>query len=492
MLEFSVPLLLGMASVLQYIEVVGRLLSTLNGTALEQATEVQIRALSANIAKVKVLTTEEKQQLSTAIAGLCLDEASKNSLLVLVHGKGESRSRKRPLQDFVSWPNFGTHSLWRDIGARPDLTLELVCQLLNSIGLINPTKDTQKSIAAHVVTAEFAQNPLQFPPTDATASFKSVGKRLKQLYKAEPIEYITKFPASPAEMLRQHPTTARAVYCRSNLPCACPLDPVRVAQAESMIKCRGEKSDSSDSSGHTEPHAMMHQMMAFMMQGFRRMHQPHASQEPALQLFPPGSLSESFSPTASQGATRFRQLGAALGENMTPPSKRPEPGSGVRKLEGAFGEVTPPSKRPIGVGSPNSGVIVDAAPAGPAEAPMCLALLDRTAGKATEEVPAPDGKIEAVGMRSKIVASRAKLLADRIEAAAKSKAAKLCKGKGKAKGKAKSKGKAKPKACAKKPCARNRKPASWLKAKPNGCGKCRYVPGCTKSCYLKRGEKVPK
>ena len=177
---------------------------------------------------------------------------------------------------------------------------------------------------------------------------------------------------------------------------------------------------------------------------------------------------------------------------MTPPSKRPEPGSGVRKLEGAFGEVTPPSKRPIGVGSPNSGVIVDAAPAGPAEAPMCLALLDRTAGVAVEEVPAPDGKIEAVGMRSKIVASRAKLLADRAEAAAKSKAAKLCKGKGKAKGKAKSKGKAKPKACAKKPCARNRKPASWLKAKPNGCGKCRYVPGCTKSCYLKRGETVPK
>ena len=34
--------------------------------------------------------------------------------------------------------------------------------------------------------------------------------------------------------------------------------------------------------------------------------------------------------------------------------------------------------------------------------------------------------------------------------------------------------------------------ASWLKARPNGCGKCRYIPGCTKSCYLVRGEKVPK
>ena len=34
--------------------------------------------------------------------------------------------------------------------------------------------------------------------------------------------------------------------------------------------------------------------------------------------------------------------------------------------------------------------------------------------------------------------------------------------------------------------------ASWLKARPTGCGKCRYIPGCTKSCYLARGEKVPK
>ena len=36
------------------------------------------------------------------------------------------------------------------------------------------------------------------------------------------------------------------------------------------------------------------------------------------------------------------------------------------------------------------------------------------------------------------------------------------------------------------------KPASWLKARPHGCGKCRYIPGCTRSCYLIRGEKVPK
>ena len=163
-----------MASVFECVEVVGRLLSTLEGTALEQAAEVQSRALSANPKKVKILTTEEKLQLSTGIAGLRLDEASKSRLLVIVQGKCECTPRKRDMQDFVSWPNFSTPSMWRDIAARPELALELLCQHLNSIGLINPTKDTQKSIAAHVVTAEFAKSFLPFSATDAKASFKAL------------------------------------------------------------------------------------------------------------------------------------------------------------------------------------------------------------------------------------------------------------------------------------------------------------------------------
>ena len=36
------------------------------------------------------------------------------------------------------------------------------------------------------------------------------------------------------------------------------------------------------------------------------------------------------------------------------------------------------------------------------------------------------------------------------------------------------------------------KPKSWLKVRPNGCGKCRYLPGCTRSCYAIRGEAMPK
>ena len=34
---------------------------------------------------------------------------------------------------------------------------------------------------------------------------------------------------------------------------------------------------------------------------------------------------------------------------------------------------------------------------------------------------------------------------------------------------------------AKTPVAKKLKPKSWLKLRPNGCGTCRYIPGCTPS-----------
>ena len=463
-----------MASVLEQVEVVGRLLSTLDGSELEAAGEVQSRALSASIAKIKVLPCEEKLAVSTAIAGLRLDEAAKSSLLVQVQGKCETTSRKRALQDFVSWPSFGTPLMWRDMAARPELSLELCCQHLNKLGLINPTKHTQRSIAAHVVTAEFAISPLPPSPEDAKRTFKAVGKRLKQLYKVEPFEYITKLPPSPAEMVRLHPTTAKAVFSRSNLPCACPLDHVRVAKAESMIQCRGDSLGDSTSDLQNVQQTAMHQTMMFMMQGFARMQHSQQSKELELQMFPSRSLGGQC--WSSPGATRFRQLGDALQDAITPPNtKRPHTDS-LDSYSQLDAGVDPAEARK---------------PAGPAEAPKCLALLDAP----PEEKPAAADKEKATAMRALIAASRAKLLADRAKAAADKvaadKSAAHSKGK-KATAKAKSKEKAKAKACAKETPRRVAKPASWLKARPTGCAKCRYCPGCTKSCYLALGVKVPK
>jgi hypothetical protein len=44
----------------------------------------------------------------------------------------------------------------------------------------------------------------------------------------------------------------------------------------------------------------------------------------------------------------------------------------------------------------------------------------------------------------------------------------------------------------KRPASCMNKPPSWIKACPFGCSKCRNIPGCTRSCYIARGVKVPK
>ena len=35
--------------------------------------------------------------------------------------------------------------------------------------------------------------------------------------------------------------------------------------------------------------------------------------------------------------------------------------------------------------------------------------------------------------------------------------------------------------------AMTKKPNAWLKKAPRGCSKCRHMPGCTLSCWNKRG-----
>ena len=132
-----------------------------------------------------------------------------------------------------------------------------------------------------------------------------------------------------------------------------------------------------------------------------------------------------------------------------------------------------------------------------------LALLDAPPGDATGDAAA--GRVEtppskASAMRQTIMNARDALAADRAAAAAAdvaktaAKVAAVAKATGKAMAKG---GKAlMPKATVlKRPGAatkRAEKPASWLKAYPHGCSKCRNVPGCTLSCWKERGGKIPK
>ena len=227
-----------------------------------------------------------------------MSSTAKGRLLAQVRGKCEATSRKRPLQDYVSWPNFCTAVVWRDITDNPQLASEILCQHLNSLGLILPSKDTEKSIAAHAIAGEHRQLAASVSEEDAKRVFKGVGKRIKQLYKVEPSEFIANLPPSPAAFLKLHPTLARAVFSRENLPCACPLDRLMVSHSESEIRCRG--GDLSASWPQDFNQGFMRQMACMMGNLHRMVQTPRQTQE--LTLLPPGSLFQEASP----GATRFQ------------------------------------------------------------------------------------------------------------------------------------------------------------------------------------------
>jgi hypothetical protein len=61
----------------------------------------------------------------------------------------------RPLQDFSSWPSFGTATFWHEVDRNPEIAQELMCRWVNGLGCINPTEPTSASIASHSLVAQY-------------------------------------------------------------------------------------------------------------------------------------------------------------------------------------------------------------------------------------------------------------------------------------------------------------------------------------------------
>ena len=456
-----------MASLLQQFEVVRRHLASgpLSGAELEQVADAQAKSLRGKVEKIKHLSLADKATLCSAVAEVPFAQASKDLLVKLINDKPNVAAKKRELQDYCSWPSYGTRYFWDRIADNPELAVELICQHVHTIGLINPTKETQRSLAACATAASTGDGPftLLTPQDQPQHVFKVIGQRLKQLYKQEPLHYITKLPASPADFYRQYPVMANIVYSIENLPCACPLDQAKVGKAESMIACRGKLAKKEPAGEEPEQLQTMMSFVLKSLQNMQRLQQQGGRQqlEQGLTLLPPGTLAGQQ--CRSPAPKRFALTDGAAD---LPP-----------QLPGTPGSTTSAGSPP-----PRDG---DAAP-------RCHDVLG--------DGPAKPGEVgdDAKALRESVVEARRKLLADRAAAAAAAKTAR--KGKAKAakapKSKAKAKGKKKGKRAPRRdavPMHRNgkAKPASWLKARPSGCATCRNCPGCTKSCYIKRGEKVP-
>ena len=131
--------------VLAHISAISRNMQGLEGSELARFEGDQLRALAAALRAIKRLSPEDKQSISAGIDGLRIPQASKTPLLAQVAGKSVGRSRQRPHQDYVAWPNFGTVRIWHDVHAEPALSNEIVCQHLHALGCISPSKTTQRS-----------------------------------------------------------------------------------------------------------------------------------------------------------------------------------------------------------------------------------------------------------------------------------------------------------------------------------------------------------
>ena len=458
---------------LAQLEVVGRLQESLQGEELTRARHDQCNAFLANLQRVKKFSDEVKGSLLAAVAGVPFEPADKVAVLTLL-ARIRICGKKRVMQDFLSWPSFGTPKLWQTVADNPTLAIEIICQHVNLLGLINPTKATQKSIAAHTIVAE--GGALAFAVSEAKAEqvFKAVGKRLKQLYKAEPLEYIERLPASPADLLRLHPLTAKRLFSRENLPCACPLASAAVSSIEAKVHCRNSGAESETSASANAGQSDMQQMMGVLVNALARL-APSAQQghqRGDISLLPPGTLFGVSSPVNG----RFQQLV----DSATPPK------------EANVGPSTA-----LAAGAATAAAAAGAAGGGDTRSPSqrFLAIADcESDAENKAPVAPPKTPSKASEMRAKLKAARDGLAADRAAVGAKA-----ARGPAKASKAGKKITKAKKKTTPAKKTGKKKhvvhkgdKPKSWLKVRPNGCSKCRYMPGCTNSCYEIRGEAVPK
>ena len=487
---------------IEHIQVVASVLSAMDaeGPDFARCCDQQSTALCKMLGKYKKITVQEKLSLIAAVRGLRMTGVAKNRLLERVNGiyaiGAAAASRKRPLQDYHSWPNFGTRTVWADVLDNPPVASEYILQHLNSLGLICPSETTSVSITAHILVAEMGMMAATISGDTAQDKFNVVKKRLKGLYTSEPGEYIVKLPASPALLLSQYPISAR-VFSRENLPVSCPLNPVWVQSVVAKLNCR-DRQCASDPSANAGMQVMMH-----MMNQFQRFMSVPPGQDAHLNRRPRNMLTDGQEPSA--GPLALTNLKINISKKISVPCPKSE---ALAIADIGRGETTQPNEpsEASPTKAPEPPTPSTTSPAEAPKSPLASSLLDQS----------PQRHANA-GMRSSVLDAQSKLLDDRkaiadankktkaaakaaVKAAAKAASTEPSKQKGAAKPPMKKTKPSKQKGAAKPPMKKTKpsrkinkgKPKSWIKVRPTGCSRCRHRPGCTPSCYTYRGERMPR
>ena len=188
-------------------------------------------------------------------------------LVLLLSELEMAKSNRRPLQDYTTWPNFGTRQLWSEMEQCPPMASEILCEYMHSLGLCLPTEPTSASIAAASAIAQYGNKVFWIHEGILSAIFKNVKAWFQKRNKQQPPVYLTHLPATPARLLKDHRELAERVYSATNLPCVCPYSSRLMSAIYDRIKQRGGTTmppHGHPSSSHHAMHPMGDQMALLM------------------------------------------------------------------------------------------------------------------------------------------------------------------------------------------------------------------------------------
>jgi hypothetical protein len=88
------------------------------------------------------------ERFGLPLAPLTCQEFSLHAMAIVVRDR-------RGYQDYSTWLNFGTASLYEDIAASPNVSGELIAQHLHRLQLKNPSEQTSADVAAGILVATY-------------------------------------------------------------------------------------------------------------------------------------------------------------------------------------------------------------------------------------------------------------------------------------------------------------------------------------------------
>ena len=217
-------------------EAVKKLLARLDGSDRENQARVQASTLKKIVAEIKGLSLETAADMETKLNEIGFSKDITDSLLAAINAKivlGKGSAVRRPSQSMLEMSNYLTEPL---VG---DLTESNLAYHLNALGLVNPCEHTMGKAAALLAVHKWGDQALALPQYVLQDLYSRMKKKIKELFKSEPLEYVAIYPPTPLEFLDTNPILCQSVFNMQKLPIECPYSEALLNAVFGRIKLRG-------------------------------------------------------------------------------------------------------------------------------------------------------------------------------------------------------------------------------------------------------------